>query len=197
MRILALDPSATFGFAHGDPLASGKVPFSGTHKLPKDVPLTKRLIAVEGFVVDLIKGAGITDVYIERPIMPRITSFDAVSAVAGYAFMSGVAATKCGANAFLIDMATWRSDLGLPTQGPKNVLADPVYAAQFGGRKNGLKEAKRRYVKDKAIQFAEKMGATPADDNEADALCIWFAAAMKARAKQQAPSYDLFANLKV
>lgn len=197
MRLLTLDGGATFGYAFGDPSLKAP-PFSGSHVLPKDVPVTKKLIAIETWLVGLIRDNGITDVWIEEPIMPRMTSFAAVTALAGYAFMSGIAATKCGCNAYLVALQTWRSDLGLPTRGPKNVLADPRYKERFGARKSGLKDAQRQWVKDRAFEFAVKHGCTPKDDNSGDACCIWLWRQMKIRQKAEEESRgDLFSNLSV
>lgn len=197
MRLLCCDPSSITGYAHGDPFKADP-PWAGAHQLPKNVPITKRLIAIERFAIELIRGNGITDVYIEKPIMPRQTSFDAVASIAGYAFMFGVAATKCGCYCALVDMQSWRSGLGLPTQGPKNALSDPHYAAKFGHSKGGgLKEAKRQWVKDRAMEFAVKMGSDPKDDNEGDAICIWHYVARLKREKVEAPKYDLFGDLTV
>lgn len=196
MRLLAVDPSAVCGFAHGDPHNEGP-PFSGVFTLPKDSTITRRMIALESWAIDMIKGNGITDVYVEKPILPQKTSFSSVAAICGYAFTLGVAATKCGCYCEVVEMQSWRSELGLPTQGPKNVLADPHYAGLFGKRKSALRDAKRQWVKDRAMDFARRMGSDPADDNEGDAICIWHAMARRRRAKEEAPKYDLFRDLSI
>lgn len=166
--------------------------------MPKKVSPSVGLINMQKWAIDLIKGNGITDVWIERPIFPsHHQNFDSVAKVAGYAFVLGMAAAECGCHCALIDLGTWRSSLGLPTQGPKNVLADPVYAARYGKNKNGLKEAKRAWVKDRAMDYVRKMGAEPKDDNESDAICIWLAVAAAKRNKIQDQKYDLFNDLTI
>lgn len=197
-RLLALDCGASFGYAHGLVHGNGGMPFSGVHKLPKDAPVTKRMIALETWLVGLIQTHEITHVYIERPILPKMTSFDAVTAIIGYALQSGVSATKCGCFCALIDIQSWRSAIGVPTRAPKNLMADPHYAQKFGHRKGGgFKEASRQYVKDRTRDFVVKQGCDPVDDNEADACAIWYAAKQEILARIEAPKYDLFADLKV
>lgn len=171
MRVLILDPGAIFGYAFGDPL-DGKVPFSGTFKLP-DVQLTKKMIALESWAMEFIQANAITDVFIEQNIIPHKTSFSAVTNLAGYTLFAGTAGTRMNCNVTTIELQTWRSALRLPTQGPKTVLAHPDYA-RFKERKNGLKEAKRQWVKDRAMDYARKQGCTPKDDNESDAICMYF-----------------------
>ena len=192
-----LDPSGVFGWAHGDPFGNGGPPFSGTFALP-DLQTTRKMIALENFLINLIKANSITDVFIEQNFIPEKTSFQAVTLLAGYVLVAGMAASRCSCKCSTVELSTWRSDLGLPTQGPKNVLAHPDYA-HLSSRKNGLKEAKRRYVKDKAKEFAIKMGSDPKDDNEADAICMWWWKTLRLRKKMEeiGTKKDLFDELTV
>lgn len=196
MRILCLDPSAVFGWAHGDPFQDGP-PISGVFKLP-DAPVTKRLIALEAWAMDMIHANGITDLFIEQPFLPKISSFAAVTLLAGYTLFAGTAGTRCGCNVSTVELSSWRAALRLPTQGPKNVLAHPDYA-RFASRKSGLKEAKRQWVKDRAKDYARKMGCDPQDDNEGDACCIYFYKRMQILARQEAKvtKLDLFDGLPI
>lgn len=180
MRILCLDPSTVSGYAHGNPELD-LVPMSGTFALPtKESSISKRMVLARQWAIRMIEEQRITSIYAEAPILPRFaTSIDSVMNVAGIAFVFGMAACEMGIGAMLIDSQSWRSELGLPTRGPKNVLADPVYQAKFGKRKNGLSEAKRAYLKDAAMKFAVMNGSKPKDDNEGDAICIYHA--MRAR----------------
>lgn len=193
MQLLTLDPSSKiFGLCLGNPETDDK-PKLSSFKLP-DLSVTRRYMALESFLIDYMKGNGVTDVLVEENIIPKVTSFPAVVALAGATLMSGVAAVKCGCNCSTIHISTWRADLGLPTQGPKNVLALPEYREKFGNRKSALKDAKRQWVKDAAYALARKHGMDPKDDNEADAFCIWQWKREKLRAKIEERRYDLFAD---
>lgn len=202
MRILTLDGGGQFGFAHGDP-HSGRIPISGSHKLPAG-QTTKLMIALEAWCIDMIKGNEITDVYIEKSIITPNSAYATTVTLAGYNLIAGIAATKCGVNAYLVDMQSWRSELGLPTQGPKNVLAHPDYAhmarlqnGKLRPAKAALSMAKRAWVKDRAKDFAVKHGSDPIDDNESDAICIYHAMVQRIRNKVEQARYDLFADLTV
>lgn len=193
MQLLTLDPStAIFGLAVGDPEGSA-LPTISSYKLP-DVSITRKMIALEAHLIDFIKGNGVTDVLVEENIIPKVTSFPAVVALAGATLIPGIAGVKCGCNVTTVAIQTWRSQLGLPTQGPKNVLALPEYRDRFGKRKNALKDAKRQWVKDAAYAFARKYGLDPKDDNEADAACLFIWKREKLRATVEERRYDLFAD---
>lgn len=192
MRFMFIDSGVNTGWAHGDP-EKDEPPISGAHRLPS-VQITKRLIVLESFIIDTIKANGITDVFIEKPIIPKVSSFDAITTLIGYALIEGIAAQRCGCNTSLVDMQSWRSELGLPTQGPKNVLQDPAYA-EFVGKKNGLKEAKRKWVKNAAIKYAVKQGCNIESEDEADAACGYFCVRQRFLVKQDKPKFDLFGNL--
>jgi len=193
VRLGTVDPSGVCGYAFGDPFERETPPFSGTFTLPAGVPLTQKMMTAEAWAIDWIKGNGITDVWIEEPIIPRITTFKAVSNIVALAFIIGVAAAKCGCFCSVVPMQTWRSTCGLPTRAPKNVVLDPHYKAKYGHLKGFAKVAARQYLKDKAMEFARKHGSDPKDDNEGDALCIWHAIATMKRNKVDVPSFD-FAN---
>jgi len=198
-KILMLDPSAIFGYAFGDPFGNGGPPFSGTFALPKSpAPVTERLIAMETWLMDLIKGNEITDVFIEQNFIPQQTSFQAVSLLAGYVLFAGTAARRCRCNCSTVELSTWRSELGLPTQGPKNVLAHPDYQ-HLAGRKDGLKVAKRLWVKDRAKEYVIKRGSDPKDDNEADACAMYYWKMDRLRRKMQSlgTKGDLFDGVEV
>lgn len=196
MRLLTLDPSGIFGYAFGEPLGE-EIPYSGTFKLPDAVP-SRKMVALERWIVATITTNGITDVIIEEPFLGARQSFQSVVALTGYVTIAGLAAAKCDCRCTTVAISTWRSDLGLPTQGPKNVLADPHYAAKFGSRKNGLKEAKRQYVKDRAVDFVRKLGSDPADDNEADAIAIFLWKRRKlAQKNEEEQKRDLFSEIEV
>jgi hypothetical protein len=198
MRLMTFDPSAVCGFAFGDPLDESTLPISGAYKLQKGDPLTKRLVALEAWAIDRLKGANITDVVIEMPFLPKHGDFNALSVLIGYTITLGIAAQKCGCNCTLIAQQSWRAELGLPATGPKNIMKDPYYAEKYGKRKGGgEKEAKREYVKAAAIAFVKKLGSDPADDNEADALCIWYAMAQAKRRKVAAPAFDFGKDLDI
>jgi hypothetical protein len=195
-RDLLLDPGDLYGYAFGDAFTDAS-PFSGVFQLPKVVG-SKKFVALEAWIIGLIKANEITDVGIEQPFLGKNQSFAAITAQAAYVVVAGMAAAKCNCNCYTIDIATWRSALGLPTQGPKTVLAHPDYA-HFAAKKGGLQIAKRQWVKDRAFDYAVKHGANPKDDNEGDAICMWHWTAMRRRrAKDEASSRkDLFDDLTV
>jgi hypothetical protein len=200
-RILTVDGGAILGFAHGDPLGNGGPPISGTHRLPS-IETTGMMLAVMEWVYDIVKGNEIAEVWMEKSIIPEKTSYEAVAKLAGYNIAAGMGAARAGAKFFLVDMQTWRSALGLPTQGPKNVLSHPDYAylakTEKGVlRKDALKLAKRKWVKDRASDFARKNGSDPKDDNEGDAICIYHYVVQKKQLAADKTKYDLFGDLTV
>lgn len=197
MKMLMLDPGATFGYAYGDPFGNAGPPWSGTFTLP-DLPVTRKMIALENFVINLIKANAITDVYVEQNFIPQRTSFQAVTVLAGYVLVAGMAASRCSCKCSTIELSTWRSELGLPTQGPKNVLAHPDYA-HLAKNKGGLATAKRLWVKDRAKDYARKRGSDPKDDNESDAICMyhWKADRLRRKLDGLGTKNDLFDGLKV
>lgn len=196
--LLALDLSAVCGFAVGDPLlADSKPPISGVYKLPK-TNITARCVAVEDWLTkSMIPLNGVTDVYIEQPFFHNTKSESALISMVGLMVAGGMAAARHGCYCETIAGQSWRSEAGLPTRAPKNVMADPHYAERYGKLKDGLKQANRQYVKDRAIEFCLKKGLKPEDDNEADSIGIWYAMAARIRGKVTAPSYDLFGDTTV
>lgn len=205
MRALTLDTGDIFGWAFGDPYKD-MIPFSGSFHLP-DLPPSAKMIALENFVINIIKANEITDVYVEQNFIPTTTSFQAITVLAGYVLMSAIAATRCNCKASTIELSTWRKELGLPTQGPKTVLSHPDYK-HFATNKNtgaarkpkdALSEARRRWVKDRAMDYARKMGADPKDDNEGDAICMWLYKKQRLLKKLEAigTKRDLFDDLKI
>ena len=194
-RLLTLDPSAICGFAHGDPFGDQKPPFSGTLVLPKKGSTSDKSVFLFDWLIDFMRGNRITELYVEKPFIQNTKSEDAIYSMLSLVIASGMAAKKTGAYCQLIGMQTWRSALGLPTIGPKNIMADPYYAQMFGARKGGgIKEAKRQYVKDRALEYARKLGSDPTDDNEGDAICIWYAVANQLKKKIVEPQLGLLDN---
>lgn len=196
MRMAFFDPSGITGFAFGES-DNEKPEGSGVFVVDKKDPITKKMIVLEDFATTLIKRQSIVAVYIEEPILPKFTSFAAVSSISGLAMAVGMAATRCNCFAALVPMQTWRSRLGLPTQGPKDVLKIPAYKDRFGHLKSGLKDAKRQFVKDAAIAYATKRGFAPKDDNEGDALCGWFACKLKRDNDNASMSFDFESEIDV
>lgn len=203
MRTLTLDTGAIFGYAYGNPFGNRGPPFSGTFSLP-DLPVTRKMIALENFLINLIKANEITDVYVEQNFIPERTSFQAVTLLAGYVLVAGMAASRCNCKCSTVELSTWRSELGLPTRGPKNVLAHPDYARFATTRdgkpkKGGQKEAQRQWVKDRAKEYAIKRGSAPKDDNESDAICMWWwkTDRLQRRLEETKNRKDLFDEIKV
>lgn len=202
MKILMVDTGDISGLAFGNPFTD-MVPFASSFHLPDASP-TEKMIVYERTLIDVIKANEITDVYIEQNFIPLKTSFQAITVLAGYVLMAGIAARRCRCKASTVELSTWRSELGLPTQGPKNVLAHPDYAHFAKNRdgspkKSGLKDAKRKWVKDRAMDYARKHGADPKDDNEGDAICmyLWKSGRLRKRLEEAGTKRDLFQDLPI
>lgn len=172
MKMIALDLSAVVGYAFGDPFKND-VPFSGTIKLSGDNP-TDRCYNLFSWCIDIFKSNEVTDVVVELPFIPKgPTSFGANVSLIGYVLAAGMAAKACRANSTGVHQQTWRSQFGVPSQGPKNVLTHPDYQ-HLADRKDGLKAAKRLWVKDRTKDAVRLRGSNPKDDNEADACAIFY-----------------------
>ena len=183
-RILALDPSDHLGFCHGEP--DGK-PIYGVHVFPSGSSVTAGHMGVllESFLIDIVKANDIKKVVFEKPIMPRITSFEAMSKMLGKAIVISMASYKLGIKAIPIDMATWRSGFGVPTQAPRSMP----------NKTSSDKSARRKWVKDQTIARCHMHGYDPKDDNAADAIGIWHHYCIKSTAHIRAPS--LFDGLEI
>lgn len=193
MRYLTIDGGQQTGWTHGDP-TTNTPPMSGVFRLPT-VQVTDKLIALESFLIDMIKANGITDVFIEKSIIPKVTSYDAIVTLAGYNLIAGMAARRTGCNSFLVDMQSWRSELGLPTQGPKTVLQHPDYA-RFVGKKDGLKQAKRQWVKDATKRYVSKLWGVPIESEDAaDAAALYACVKARYETRIERPKMDLFGGL--
>lgn len=175
-RILAFDQSAYCGWAHGIP---GEKPMCGTFHI-RQKQLSDRLIWLEDTVVDMVKGNGIEAVYIEEPILPKVTSFAALRSLVGYANHIGTGARRAGIQSYSIPMQTWRSEFGVPTQAPKKIKD----AAE-----------RRKWVKAQTMARCERLGVQVTDDNAADAVGIWYCAAERILHKARNPSFDIFAGV--
>jgi hypothetical protein len=175
-RILAFDQSAYCGWAHGVP---GEKPMSGTLRLP-DKQVSDRLIRLENFVMEMVEANKIERVYFEKPIIPKVTSFLALSSLIGYASYIGTGARRAGIQSFAIDMQTWRSEFGVPTQAPRALKG---------------KDERRKWVKAATMARCERLGIPVADDNAADAVGIWYCAAERILHKARNPSFDIFAGV--
>lgn len=179
MRFLALDPSKNLGWCHGEPCGT---PIHGFHRLAQ-IQKSKRDVALEVFLMDMITANRITDVYLEKPIMPKKTSFQALVTLYGYATVVGMAAAKTGANAYFIDMQTWRSEIGSPTQAPRQVKGT---------------EARRKWLKQATIDWIAKIyKIQAATDDEADAVGIWKCIDLRQQKVRDEPKFDLFSDLTV
>lgn len=181
MRILAIDPARYLGWAHGEP---GGTPIYGTHRLPAG-KYSRRALALEGLLIDLIKGSGIEKVYAEEPLMRRANSFKALISTAGLASMIGVTCERLGIDLVYVPQQTWRSQFGIPTQAPRKI-------------KNA--DERRKWMKAQCIARCEKLGYAPQDDNAADALGLWHSRAQAILDRAAAPSLfetDLMADLEV
>lgn len=191
MKLCTFDTSGKTGYAGGDQ-AAARPEFSGTFKLPVNKPLTTRMVALETFAIDIIKKHGVQAIWVEQPFVMNTKSEDALYTMMGLVFAVGMAAEKCGVFCKLVGSQEWRSDLGLPTVGPKDVMRIEHYRLKFGARKGGgVKEAKRQWVKDQAMEYARRrMGVEPEDDNEGDAICMWRAFANERQAAVLAPTFD-------
>ena len=179
MKLMTLDLSGVVGYAYGDPFKP-LAPFFGSFKLAGD-DATDRCLKLFLWCTEKLEANGITDVVIELPFIPKggKTSFGANASLIGYTVAAGMAAKSNGATCAGVHQQTWRSQLKLPNQGPKNVLKLPGYEhfafnANSTEKKSALQVAKRAFVKNHTSEFVQNKGAAPKDDNEADAIAMWY-----------------------
>lgn len=174
-RILALDQSAYTGFCHGEP---GGIPIHGCFRLTAKL-MSDRANVLEDFVIDLVKGSGITAVYFEQPIIPKNTSFVTLAPLIGYAVIIAKAARRLSVPAYPVHQQSWRSEFGVPTQAPRQIKSV---------------EDRRKWVKAATIERCRKLGLDPKDDNAADAIGIWSVACGRILKKVNEPTFDLFSS---
>ncbi len=168
MRILALDQSSFCGWCHGIPGAAAGAgsmsnvgaPIYGTHRLPASLSGSRRAKALFRFVRDLAEANEVTRIYFEEPIIPKVTSFQAVYGLMGLATAIGWAADELGIPCFPVRQQTWRSEFGMPTQAPRKIKD---------------KAERRQWMKQQSLNRCRAIGLDPADDNAADAIGIWWA----------------------
>ncbi|MCQ8781678.1 hypothetical protein [Mangrovibrevibacter kandeliae] len=180
MMLLALDPSQQMGFCLGK---HDGTPIYGTHRLPKG-RFSRQALALEAMLLDMIKANRVERVYAEKPILPRVTSFDAMIAMAGKATVIGLTCARIGVDLVYVDMSTWRSEFGVPTQAPKRVP----------------KPERRKWVKAATIERCRALGYEPGDDNAADAIGIWWSRAAAIREREASPTLfesDILAGMDV
>jgi crossover junction endodeoxyribonuclease RuvC len=174
-RILALDQSAFTGFCHGEP---GGQPIQGCFRLASKL-MSERANVLEDFVIDLVKGSGITAVYFEQPIIPKNTSFVTLAPLIGYAVIIAKAARRLSVPSYPVHQQSWRSEFGVPTQAPRKIKS---------------LEDRRKWVKAATIERCRKLGYDPKDDNAADAIGIWSVACSRILKQVNEPTFDLFAS---
>lgn len=181
MIICFLDPSANTGYAFGPP---GGTPTFGAHALPK-AKLSRVGLALEGWLHSMIKANGIEKVYFEQPVMPRITSFEAMAAMLSKPIVIAMTCERLGIEAIPIPMQTWRSEFGVPTTAPRSM---PNKTAPE-------KTARRKWLKQQTINRCVMLGHEPKSDDEADALGGWFAMTWRVTKREVQP--DLLESLQV
>lgn len=210
-RLLAIDPSHHLGWCHGVP---GQKGVFGVHPLPQGAKFTTRMKSLRQFLVSLIKGNGITEVVIEKPILPRVTSFDAVYSLVGIVVTIGNLADDCGCSVTLVDQQKWRSGFMGVTQAPKmndaavmailvdvrnNAAVAKFHEAMADEKKKTARrrDARRRWLKNHTMETCRRVGYPVTDDNEADAIGLFeFVCRSRAR-RAAAPELDLTAGLLV
>lgn len=181
-RILAFDQSGLTGFCHGVPGDQPDLIVNGTFKVAGSLTAPKRAKNLYRFVRDLIEANEIGEVVLEEPILPKVTSFAAVSSLAGYAMAISWAADDFGIACSMIRMQTWRSEFEVPTAAPRKI--------------KGATE-RRKWVKDQTIARCRRLGFNPSDDNAADAIGIWSCIANRRLAKERAPTFDIFSDARL
>lgn len=154
MKILGLDQSSFTGFCHGEP---GGTPTFGVFRMPK-IERGPRLIALESFVINMVKANAIDLVVIETPIKPQQTSFDACLSLYGVAAVIIVASAKAGVPVVDVAMQSWRSAFRVATSAPKSITNQ---------------NARRKWVKQQTIDRCHQRGWAVVSDNEGDACGIW------------------------
>lgn len=128
----------------------------------------------------MISANGIEKVYFEKPIIPKVTSFDTVYGLMGLATAIGFAADEAGIDCIAIDQQTWRSEFGVPTQAPKKI--------------KGATE-RRAWLKQQTMDRCRHLGMDVQDDNAADATALWFAMSRRILEKEASPQFDFTQTL--
>jgi hypothetical protein len=202
------------GWAHGEP---GGMPIHGVHKLASEIYSAKAL-NLEGFLIGMIKGNGISRVYAEKPILPMVTSFDSMMSMAGIAAVIGMTCARIGADFFFVDQQSWRSEFLGTTQAPK-MSDDQILAALAPGSRRDLfasrmyatglaeeelkwvksvrSEVRRNWLKNHTIEACRKRGVEPEDDNAADAVGIFFSKSDAMIRRDSTPQLDLLGGLTI
>lgn len=162
MKILALDLSTTTGWACGEP---GANPTHGTLRLPKtDKDIGAYAVAFTNLLGPLLDEHEPDRVCFESPIKPVVTSIYALRKTTGLAYHTEFICKIRGIPCSETPMQTARSTLGCTWP------------------KRGLTRKQRRdHWKAEVMRLCRAMGWEPRDDNEADALCVWYDACEKFR----------------
>jgi hypothetical protein len=198
----------------------GGSPIFGSYKIPGS-RLTAKCIAVESWLINMIKANGITKVYIEAPIVGKFNSYQSTRNSFGLNTVLGVAAAKCGADAYDLDQQTWRSGFMRAPGGKTGITLAPRSLSEhemmilmgFSPKSNsdmqrwhdtkGLTkvrktEARRRWLKKRTIEECYKRGYDVGeDDDAADALGMWIMQNDKVAKKAASPEFDLLGGFEI
>jgi crossover junction endodeoxyribonuclease RuvC len=170
LRILALDLSSKTGWAFGE---IGGQPVHGVIKLPKtgnDIGKFAQAFEVE--LTGLIGAHHPDRVCFESPIMPATTTLIACRKLYGLAYHTELICRERSIPCSETPMQTARATLGVK-QLPRSVKDKAV---------------RRKHMKSEVMRLCRGQGWEPANDDEADALCVWWDACQQfGRPKQRLP----------
>ncbi len=155
MKILALDLSSNTGWAFG---AIGARPVHGVIRLPKtgkDIGRFARAFETELTV--LLKAYRPDRVVYESPILTGATSLMTARKLYGLAYHAELICDGWSLPCSETPMQTARATLGVK-QLPRSVKDKAV---------------RRKHIKAEVMRLCRAMGWEPANDDEADALCVW------------------------
>ncbi len=166
MKILALDLSTNTGWAAGE---IGGRPLHGVIRLPstkKDIGLFAQFFETEVRVLLAVQKPD--RVVFESPILTGTTRLATLRKLYGLAYHTELICLQRDIPCSETHMQTARSTLGFK-QLPRSVKD---------------KAARRKHTKSEIMRLCRAMGWEPADDNEADALCIWNDACLAFKPRQ-------------
>lgn len=153
--ILALDVATTTGWAFG---RSGELPQHGTYTLPPG-PAPRQVAAFSGWLMALIDRHEPRELVFEAPILPRKANIVTLRKLYGLALIVEMVCDKKQLPCSEVLPQEWR---------------DP-FLGQMRPITSGLTtEQRRKALKDAVMRVCRLYKWQPKDDNDADALGIWY-----------------------
>lgn len=164
MKILALDLSTNTGWACGE---TGCAPRHGTIRLPKTKKDIGRFAYAFEYELTALLGEHKPDrVCFESPIMTAATGIYTARKLYGLAYHTELLCVRLGLPCSETHMQTARGTLGAKPL-PRKVRG-------VNGMRMTTKAERRKHIKAEVMRLCRLMGWEPANDDEADALAVWY-----------------------